>query len=62
MVDFAVPADSSVKIKNSEKIHKYLDFIKELKKKRVTDMHGSAQELRVCASAGHTFKDDTIEW
>ena len=27
----------------------------------VTSMHGSTREPRVCASAGHTFKDNTIE-
>ena len=31
-VDFAIPADYRVKIKESEKIHKYLDLARELKK------------------------------
>ena len=27
----------------------------------VKGMHGSARELHVCASARHTFEDNTIE-
>ena len=33
IVDFAVPADHRVKLKESEKIDKYLDLARELKKK-----------------------------
>ena len=32
MVDFAVPADYRVKLKESEKWNKYLDLVRELKK------------------------------
>ena len=32
IVDFAVPADHRVKLKESEKKHKHFDLIKELKK------------------------------
>ena len=32
IVDFAVPADNRVKLKESEKKNKYLDFTRELKK------------------------------
>ena len=41
LVDFAILADHRVKIKESEKIHKYLDLTRELKKNwnmRVTMM------------------------
>ena len=33
IVDFAVPADYGVKLKESEKKDKYLDLVRELKKK-----------------------------
>ena len=32
LVDFAVSADNQVKVKESEKIYKYLDLARELKK------------------------------
>ena len=32
LVDFAVAADNIVKIKDSEKIHKYVDLARKLKK------------------------------
>ena len=31
-MDFAVPADHRIKLKESEKNDKYIDFVKELKK------------------------------
>ena len=31
-MDFAVPADHRVKLKESEKMDKYMDFVRELKK------------------------------
>ena len=34
VIDFAIPADHSVEMKESEKIDKYLNFAKELEKKR----------------------------
>ena len=36
--NFVIPADLRVKIKQSEKIHKYLDFARELKKKKLWNM------------------------
>ena len=33
IVEFAVPADHRIKLKESEKKDKYLDFVRELKKK-----------------------------
>ena len=36
MVDFAVPADHRVKVKETEKKDEYLDFARELKKPRNT--------------------------
>ena len=35
IVDFAVPADHRVKLKESEKKDKYLDLVRELKKETV---------------------------
>ena len=37
-MDFAVPVDHKVKIKKIEKIDKYLDLARELKKKTVEDV------------------------
>ena len=36
LVDFAIPADHKSKIKESEKINKYFDFTRELKKTKKT--------------------------
>ena len=35
LVDFAVPADHRVKLKENEKKNKYVDFARELKKKSI---------------------------
>ena len=37
MVDFTVPADHSVKLKESEQRYKYLNLAKELKKKQTME-------------------------
>ena len=39
-MDFAVPEDQRVKIKESEKRNKYLDFAKELKNKQTAEREG----------------------
>ena len=38
MVDFAVPADNRIKLKESEKKDKYLVLARELKKKKLWNM------------------------
>ena len=36
-MDFAVPADHRVKLKESEKKDKYLGLVRELKKKKISE-------------------------
>ena len=36
LADFVVPADNRVKVKEDEKIHKYFDLARELKKQNKT--------------------------
>ena len=49
IVDFAVPADHRIKLKESEKNDKYWDLAKELKKKQLSNMKVTIIPIRIGA-------------
>ena len=52
IVDFAIPADHKVKLKESEKIDKYLDLARELKKTMEDESDGDTN-CNWCARYSH---------
>ena len=59
IVDFAVPADLRIKLKECEKKDKYLDFARELKKTIEHDWMGKVIHRELCKQ----FKfDHTNKW
>ena len=47
-MDFAVPADHTVKIKESKKIHKYLELDRDLKQRKAVEHEGDCDRNKNC--------------